>query len=149
MDRTGWGEEFHCINHRQPITAEPFARQTSPSPPPPPSFPSSLTPYGLVLFPIRSFKPNLFRPRCSKIFPESRPIRGWRDFSKGETTNPPRRSRKISDPWIARAPCPQDKMQIPRFRDLTSGRVLIARFRAEQLKTVRRDVIRWHVGVVS
>lgn len=23
-------EEFHCINHRQPITAEPFARQTSP-----------------------------------------------------------------------------------------------------------------------
>lgn len=26
------GEEFHCINHRQPITAEPFARQTSPPP---------------------------------------------------------------------------------------------------------------------
>ena len=24
-----YGEEFHCINHRQPITAEPFARQTS------------------------------------------------------------------------------------------------------------------------
>lgn len=46
-----YGEEFHCINHQQPITAEPFARQTS-SPP-------TLSPLSSSLSLLRVCLPNI------------------------------------------------------------------------------------------
>lgn len=87
-----------------------------------PLFPSSLTPYGCALFPIRSFKqiPPLDRvPRYSRNHDR---LDGWIFRKK----NDPSRTRAL--PLLS--PCTphvRDKMQIPRFHDLTSGRVLIAR----------------------
>ena len=85
--------------------------------PPLPFFPNPLW--------IRSLSDSVFQTNLppsvgpsSKIFPEST---RWMDFSKEK--------RIPQEGEISGWPTPhvRDKMQIPRFHNLTSGRVLIAR----------------------
>lgn len=107
-------EEFHCINHRQPITAEPFARQTNP-----PFFPNPLWMCSL----------SVFRTDLPPRWTEFQDIPGitatrWMDFSKEKRSL---KNGRFLPPPLRSPAHVRDKMQIPRSRNLTSGRVLIAR----------------------